>query len=173
MNLRCASLRSWTLGSSCNGLRNLLLGIFLQTPSWEAMKTTLSTDVLFGNDTEAWKLVSSCFIVVLLWAPAPEPKTRSNTTNDRDLFIVIFHDIIHSCSSLTGPRIQSTSPNKWQIRSVQQSFGKLGNIEDNDEEGDNTPEEIHEAIYVKTINGKTISIRLLQKDDSSCHIGRS
>ena len=48
----------------------------------EAMKTTISTDVFFGNDTEACKLVSSCFVVVLLWAPAPEPKTRSNTTND-------------------------------------------------------------------------------------------
>ena len=126
----------------------------------EAMKTTLSTDVFFGNDTEACKLVSSCFdVVVLLWAPAPEPKTRSNTTNDRDLFIVIFRDIIRSCSSLTGPWIQSTSPNKWQIRSVQQSFGKLDNFEDNDEERDNTPEEIHETIYVKTINGKTISTR--------------
>ena len=123
------------------------------------MKMTLSTDVFFGNDTDAWKLVSSCFVVVLLLAPAPEPKTRSNTTNDRDLIIVLFHDIILSCSSLTGHRIQSTSPNKWQIRSVQQSFGKLGNIEDNDEERDNTPEEIHEAIYVKTINGKTISTR--------------
>ena len=71
----------------------------------------------------------------------------------------LFHDIIFSCSSLTVPRIQTTSPNKWQIRSVQQSFGNIGNIEDNDEERDNTPEEIHEAIYVKTINGKTISTR--------------
>ena len=123
------------------------------------MKTTLSTDVFFGNDTEAWKLVSSCFVVVLLLAPAPEPKTRSNTTNDRDLIIVLFHGIILFCSCLACPRILTTSPNKWQLRSVQQSFGKLGNIEDNDEERDNTPEEIHEVIYVKTINGKTISTR--------------
>ena len=76
-----------------------------------------------------------------------------------DLFIVIFRDVILSCSSQTGPWIQSTSPNKWQIRKVQQSYGKLGNFEDNDEEHGNTPEEIHEAIYVKTINGKTISTR--------------
>ena len=95
----------------------------------------------------------SCFLVVT------EPKTRSNTTKDRDLIIVLFPGIILSCSSLTGPRIQSTSPNKWQLRSVQQSFGKVGNIEDNDEERDNTPEEIYETIYVKTINGKTISTR--------------
>ena len=125
----------------------------------EAMKSTISTDVFFGDDTEACKLVSSCFVVVLLWAPAPEPKTRSNTTNHRDLFIVIFRDIIRSCSSQTGPWIQSTSPNKWQIRSVRQSYGKLGNFEDNDEERDNTPEEVHQALYVKTINGKTISTR--------------
>ena len=87
------------------------------------------------------------------------PRTRSNTTNDRDLISVLFHDIILFCSCLTCPRIRITSPNKWQIRSVQQSFGNIGNIEDNDEERDNTPEEIHEVIYVKTINGKTISTR--------------
>ena len=56
----------------------------------EAIKMTISTDVFFGNDTEACKPVSSCFVVVLLWAPTPEPKTRSNTTNDRDLFIAFF-----------------------------------------------------------------------------------
>ena len=98
-------------------------------------------------------LSESCFLDVT------EPKTRSNTTKDRDLIIVLFPGIILSCSSLTGSRIQSTSPNKWQLRSVQQSIGKVGNIEDNDEERDNTPEEIYETIYVKTINGKTISTR--------------
>ena len=98
-------------------------------------------------------LSESCFLDVT------EPKTRSNTTKDRDLIIVLFPTIILSCSSLTGPRIQSTSPNKWQLRSVQQSFGKVGNIEDNDEERDNTPEEIYETTYVKTINKKTISTR--------------
>ena len=123
------------------------------------MKTMPSTDVFFGNETEAWELVSSCFVVVPLLAPAPEPKTRSNTKNDRDLITVLVHDIILFCSSLTGPRTQSTSPSKWQIRSVQQSFGHIGNIENIDEERDNTPEEIHEAIYVKTINVKTISTR--------------
>ena len=71
----------------------------------EAMKTTLTADDIFGNDTEAWKLVSFCFVVVPLLAQVPEPKTRSNTTNDRDLIIVLFHDIILSCSSLTGPGI--------------------------------------------------------------------
>ena len=98
-------------------------------------------------------LSESCFLDVT------EPKTRSNTKKDRDLINVLSPGVILSCSSLTGPRIQSTSPNKWQLPSVQQSFGKVGNIEDNDEERDNTPEEIYETIYVKTINGKTISTR--------------
>ena len=42
---------------------------------------------------------------------------------------------------------------------MQQSFGRIVDIEDNNEENDNTHEEIHEVIYVKTINGKTISAR--------------
>ena len=50
-------------------------------------------------------------------------------------------------------------PKKRQIRSVQQSFGNIGDIEDNNEENDNAPEKIHEVIYVKTINGKTISAK--------------
>ena len=100
--------------------------------------------------------LSDSAIVSLL---TPIPKTRSNTTNDRDLTRILFHDIILSCSCPACPRILTTSPNKRQIRSVQQSFGRIVDIEDNNEENDNTPEEIHEVIYVKTINGKTISAR--------------
>ena len=94
---------------------NLSAPYIVEVPPFKEvlMKTMPSTDVFFGNETEAWKLVSSCFVVVPLLAPAPEPKTRSNTTNDRDLITVLFHDIILSCSS---PRIQTTSPSKWQIR---------------------------------------------------------
>ena len=62
-------------------------------------------------------LSESCFLVVT------EPKKRSNTTNDRNLSTVIFGGVIVSCSSQTGPWIQSTSPKKWQIRTVQQSYG--------------------------------------------------
>ena len=116
----------------------------------EAMKTTISTDVFFGNDTEACELVSSCFVVVLLWAPATEPKTRSNTTNDRDLFTAIFRDIIRSCPSQTGPWIQTKMADTISTAVI----WKIGQLR-----GDNPPEEIHEAIYVKTINGKTISTR--------------
>ena len=84
---------------------------------------------------------------------------RSNTTNDIELNRVFLLDVIFSSTCPACPKILTTSPNKWQIRPVQQSFGNIGNIEDNDEERDNTPEEIHEVIYVKTINGKTISTR--------------
>ena len=51
-------------------------------------------------------LLESCFLDVT------EPKKRSNTTNDRDLFTVIFGGVIVSCSSQTGPWIQSTSQKK-------------------------------------------------------------
>ena len=90
---------------------------------------------------------------------APTPKTRSNTTNDSDLNRILFHDVILSSTCPACPRILTTSPNKRQIRSVQQSFGRIVDIEDNNEENDNTPEKIHEVIHVKTINGKTISAR--------------
>ena len=57
------------------------------------------------------------------------------------------------------PRNLITSPDKRQIRSVQQSLGKIVGIEDNTEENDNMLEEIYATVYVKMINGKTISIR--------------
>ena len=125
------------------------------------MKTMPSTDVdvFFGNETEAWKLVSFCFVVVPLLAPVPEPKTRSNTTNDIEINGILLHDVILSSTCPACPRILTTSPNKRQIRPVQQSSGNIASIEDNDEERNNTPEVINEVIYVKTINGKTISTR--------------
>ena len=61
--------------------------------------------------------LSDSVIVSLL---TPKPKTRSNTKNDRDLNRILFHDIILSCSCPACPRILTTSPNKRQIRSVQQ-----------------------------------------------------
>ena len=88
------------------------------------------------------------------------PRTRSNTTIDRDLISVLFHDIILSCSCLTCPGIQTNLPKQMaDTISTAVIWKYWGNIEDNDEERDNTPEEIHEVIYVKTINGKTISTR--------------
>ena len=84
-----------------------------------------------------------------------ESKKRSNTTKDSDPSTVSFGYFIVSSASQSCPWIQST----WQIRTVQQSYGKMGIFEDIDEEHDDTPEEFNEAIYVKTINGKTISTK--------------
>ena len=116
------------------------------------MKTMPNIDVLFGYETEAPELVFSCFVFVPVLVPTPAPKTRSNTTNDIELIRVFLLVVIISSTCLACPKILTTSPNKRQIRPVQQSFGNIANIED-------TPEEIHEVIYVKTINGKTISTR--------------
>ena len=88
-----------------------------------------------------------------------ESKKRSNTTKDSDPSTVSFGVSIVSCASRSCPWIQFTSPKKWQVRTVQQSYGKMGIFENIDEDHDDTPEEINEAIYVKTINGKTISTR--------------
>ena len=74
---------------------------------------------------------------------------------DRNLIIAPFPGIVVFCASQSCPWIQST----WQTRTVQQSFKKMGIFEDTDEEHDDTPEEFNEAIYVKTINGKTISTK--------------
>ena len=98
-------------------------------------------------------LSESCFL------EETEPKTRSNTKKDRDQSTVLSPGVILSCSSLTGPRIQSTSPSKRLIRSVQQSHEKFVGIEYNTEENDDVLEENYMTVYVKTINGKTISIR--------------
>ena len=94
-------------------------------------------------------LSESCFLDVT------EPTTRNNTTKDRNLIIAPFSGIVVFCASQSCPWIQST----WQIRTVQQSYEKMGIFEDIDVEHDDTPEEFNEAIYVKTINGKTISTK--------------
>ena len=84
---------------------------------------------------------------------------RSNTTNARDLEKSVFLDAILPGACPACPRILTTYPNERQIRSVQQSHGKFVGIEDNTEENDNMLEEIYATVYVKMINGKTISIR--------------
>ena len=86
-------------------------------------------------------------------------RTRSNTTSDRDLDKIVFQNVILPSSCPAGPRNLIPSPGKRQIRSVQQSLGKTVGIEDNTEENDNMLEEIYATVYVKMINGKTISIR--------------
>ena len=72
----------------------------------------------FSSDLNrvATELSDSVFVSFL----APTPKTRSNTTNDSDLNRILFHDVILSSTCPACPRILTTSPNKRQIRSVQQ-----------------------------------------------------
>ena len=86
-------------------------------------------------------------------------RTRSNTTSDRDLDKIVFQDVILPSACPACPRNLTISPNKRQIRSVQQSLGKTVGIEDNTEENDIMLEEIYATVYVKMINVKTISIR--------------
>ena len=111
----------------------------------------------FSSDLNRGVTELSDSVFVSFWASTP--KTRSNTTSDRDLNRIVFHDVILSSTCPACPRILTTSPNKRQIRSVQQSFGRIVDIEDNNEENDNMPDEIQEIIYVKMINGKTMSTR--------------
>ena len=107
---------------------NLSAPFIMEVPPFTEvlMKTMPNIDVLFGNETEARELVSSCFVFVPLLAPAPAPKMRSNTTNDIELNGVFLLDVIFSSTCPACPKILTTTPNKWQIRPVQQSFGNIG-----------------------------------------------
>ena len=98
-------------------------------------------------------LLESCFLEEM------DPKTRSNTYKDRFLSTLLTPGVFLSCSSLSGPRNQPTSPKIRRIRSVQQSHDKFVDIEYNTEVNDDVLEENYMTVYVKTINRKTISIR--------------
>ena len=52
-------------------------------------------------------------------------RTRSNTTSARDLDKIVFQDVILPSACPACPRNLTTSPDKRQIRSVQQSLGKI------------------------------------------------
>ena len=89
-----------------------------------------------------------------------DPKRmRSNTTNAGDLEKSVFLYAILPGVCPACPRILTTSPNERQIRSVQQSHGKFVGIEYNTEEKDDMLEENYMTVYMKMINGKTISIK--------------
>ena len=98
-------------------------------------------------------LLESCFL------EETDPKTGSNTNKDRYQSTVLSPGVFLSCSSLSGPRNLPTSPNKRRIRSVQQSHEKFVGIEYNTEVNDDVLEENYMTVYVKTINGNTISAR--------------
>ena len=89
-----------------------------------------------------------------------DPKRmRSNTTNAGDLEKSVFLDAILPGACPACPSILTTSLNGRHIRSVQQSHGNFVGIEYNTEENDDTLEENYMTVYVKMINGKTISIK--------------
>ena len=103
------------------------------------IEDVVADDLTSAISSNLNRVATEPFDSVFVSLLAPIPKTRSNTTNDSDLNRIPFHDIILSFSCPACPRILTTSPNKRQIRSVQQSFGRIIDIEDNNEENDNTP----------------------------------
>ena len=67
----------------------------------------------FSSDLNRGATELSDFVFVSFLASTP--KTRSNTTSDRDLNRIVFHDVILSSTCPACPRILPTSPNKRQI----------------------------------------------------------
>ena len=60
------------------------------------------------------------------------------------------------------PRTQTTVPNKWQIQTAQQPHGKFVGSDyttEFEKENDDMLEENFMTVYVKTIYGKTISLK--------------
>ena len=127
---------------------------------------TFSSELSTGATT-TMSLVSDIAFVIVSLSECPdsdleshlnEPiRMRSNTTNARDLEKTVFLDAIIPGACPACPRILTTSPNKRQIRSAQQSHGKFVGIEYNTEENDDTLEDNYMTVHVKIINGKTIS----------------
>ena len=102
----------------------------------------------------------------------------SNTTITRDHKKTVFPVVILLVTCRVFTRIQNTFPCKWQLRAAHQSnkiFECGDNTtefendyifefvteenEENTKESDGLLEETYMTIYVKTINGKTISIK--------------
>ena len=107
-----------------------------------------------------------------------QKRMRSNTTISRDHQETVFLDAILLVACQACPRTQTTFPHKWQIRKAHQSnenfmsgdyttefkndhifeFVNEEN-EENSKVNDDLPEETYMTIYVKTINGKTFSLK--------------
>ena len=129
---------------------------------------TFSSELSKGATT-TMSLVSDIAFVIVSLTECPDSdlesylkkpiRMRSNTTNARVLTKSVFLDVILPGACPACPRILTTSPNKRQIRSVQQSHGKFVGIECNTEENDDMHEENYMSVYVKMINGKTISLK--------------
>ena len=87
---------------------------------------------------------------------------RSNTTITGDHEKTVFLDAILPVACQACPRTRTTSPNKWQIRTTHQPNGKFmcgDYTTESEKENDDLLEKNFITIYVKTINGKTISIK--------------
>ena len=89
-------------------------------------------------------------------------RMRSNTTITGDQEKTVFLDAILPVACQACPTTRTTSPNKWQIRTIHQPNGKFmcGDCTtESEKENDDLLEKNFMTIYVKTINGKTISIK--------------
>ena len=92
-----------------------------------------------------------------------DPKRmRSNTTITGDHKKTVFLDAVLPVACQACARTRTTSPHKWQIRTAHQPNGKLmcgDYTTEFQKDNDDLLEETFMTIYVKTINGKTISIK--------------
>ena len=92
-----------------------------------------------------------------------DPKRmRSNTTITGDHEKNVFLDAILPVACQACPRTRTTSPHKWQIRTTHQPNGKFmcgDYTNESEKENDDLLEKNFMTNYVKTINGKTISIK--------------
>ena len=87
---------------------------------------------------------------------------RSNTTITGDHEKPVFLDAILPVACQACPRTPTTSPHKWQIRATHPPNGKLmcgDYTTEFEKENDGLLDETFMTIYVKTIKGKTISIK--------------
>ena len=83
-------------------------------------------------------------------------RTRSNTT----ITVFMGASLLDACRA--RPSTQTTVPNKWQIQTAQQPHGKIAGSDyttEFEKENDDMLEENFMTVYVKTIYGKTISIK--------------
>ena len=92
-----------------------------------------------------------------------DPKRmRSNTTITGDHEKTVFLDAILLVACQACTRTRTISPHKWQIRTTRQPNGKFmcgDYTTEFEKENDDLLEETFMTIYVKSINGKTISIK--------------
>ena len=111
---------------------------------------TFSSELSKGAATTVSSVSDIAFVIVSLTEYSDSDlesnlkkptRMRSNTTTAGDLEKIVFLDVILPGACPVCPRILTTSPNKRQIRSVQQSLGKFVGIEYNTEENDDMLED--------------------------------